>query len=405
MTFNRIFLVVLDSVGIGELPDAPEFNDEGAHTLGHIAEKMNGLEVPHLEELGLGHIEPIQGISSQNKPSAHYGKMAEVSIGKDTSTGHWEIMGLKVSTPFNTYPEGFPKELIDEFSQQIGRGVLGNKPASGTEILDELGEEHMKSGNVIVYTSADSVFQIAAHEEIVPLNELYQICEVARKLTMEDSEYPVLRVIARPFIGKPGQFERTSNRHDYSLKPPGKTVMNRLVEQGLESIAIGKISDIYAGEGVTQSIKTKDNMDGVNKLLEVMDRSFTGLSFLNLVDFDAKFGHRRNPLGYGSALQEFDQRLPEILNKLTENDLLILTADHGNDPIHHGTDHTREYVPLLVFHKGITEGSSLGVRQTFADIGVTVAENFGVESPEIGISFLKDIEAPAGPGTTIAGGK
>lgn len=397
MAFNRTFLIVLDSVGIGELPDAHDFNDKGAHTLGHIAEKMNGLKVPHLEQLGLGHIEPIEGVSTQYKPLSHYGKMAEVSVGKDTSTGHWEIMGLKVSTPFHTYPDGFPKELIDEFSKRIGRGVLGNKPASGTEILVELGEEHMKSGDVIVYTSADSVFQIAAHEEIVPLDELYKICETARELTMEDSPYPVLRVIARPFIGQPGQFERTSNRRDYSLKPPGKTVMNRLADHGLESIAIGKISDIYAGEGVTQSIKTKDNMDGVNKLLEVMDQSFTGLSFLNLVDFDAKFGHRRDPLGYGMALQEFDQRLPEILNKLTDTDLLIITADHGNDPVHHGTDHTREYVPLLVFHKGINDGRNLGVRQTFADIGATVAENYGVELPEIGVSFLKEIEAPNGP--------
>ncbi|MEW9669659.1 phosphopentomutase [Ammoniphilus sp. 3BR4] len=391
MKFDRIFLIVLDSVGIGELPDADKFGDKGAHTLGHIAEKMNGLNIPHMQALGLGNIEALQGVEAPSETKAHYGKMAEVSVGKDTSTGHWEIMGLKVSTPFNTYPEGFPKELIETFSKRIGRGVLGNKPASGTEIIAELGEEHIKTGDVIVYTSADSVFQIAAHEEVVPLDELYRICEAARELTLEQSEYPVLRVIARPFIGSPGQFSRTANRKDYSLKPPGKTVMNHLVDAGYDSIAIGKISDIYAGEGVSDSVKTKDNMDGVNKLLEVMDRDFKGLAFLNLVDFDALFGHRRDPIGYGQALVDFDARLPEIQSKLREKDLLILTADHGNDPIHHGTDHTREYVPLLVYHAGLTQGGNLGVRETFADIGATVAENFEVNAPEIGTSFLKDI--------------
>ncbi|MBP1933531.1 phosphopentomutase [Ammoniphilus resinae] len=391
MDFQRVFLIVLDSVGIGELPDADQFNDRGAHTLGHIAEKMERLHVPHLERLGLGKIAPLQGVSAEVSAMAYYGKMAEISVGKDTSTGHWEIMGLHVKTPFPTYPNGFPQPLIEEFSKRIGRGVLGNKPASGTEIIAELGEQHIKTGDVIVYTSADSVFQIAAHEEIVPLEELYRICEVAREMTLE-GEYPVLRVIARPFVGAPGHFTRTANRHDYSVTPPGLTVMNRLVDEGFESIAIGKISDIYAGMGVTDSMKTKSNMDGVDKFLDVMERDFQGLAFVNLVDFDALFGHRRDPHGYGRAIEEFDARVPEILSKLKDNDLLIITADHGNDPIHHGTDHTREYVPLLVYHTKIDQAESLGVRETFADVGATIADNFGVTMPSIGKSFLQVVK-------------
>ncbi|OAJ74744.1 phosphopentomutase [Brevibacillus sp. SKDU10] len=388
--FSRVFLIVLDSVGIGELPDAKKFNDEGSHTLGHIAQKVDGFALPHLAELGLGTIAPLHNVPAVAAPRAHYGKMKEISMGKDTTTGHWEIMGLHVSTPFNTYPDGFPQELIEEFEQRIGRKVLGNKVASGTEILDELGEEHMKTGAVIVYTSADSVFQVAAHEEIVPLEELYKICEIARELTLRD-EYAVTRVIARPFLGKPGAFERTSNRHDYSVKPFDKTVMNNLVEAGLTSIAIGKISDIYAGEGVSKEIRSKDNMDGVDKLLQSMQESFTGLSFVNLVDFDAKYGHRRDPEGYGKALMEFDARVPELLAALKENDLLIITADHGNDPTHHGTDHTREYVPILAYYKNLETGKNLGVRETFADLGATIAENFEVKMPKIGQSFLAQL--------------
>lgn len=388
--FSRVFLIVLDSVGIGELPDAKKFNDEGSHTLGHIAQKVDGFALPHLAELGLGTIAPLHNVPAVAAPRAHYGKMKEISMGKDTTTGHWEIMGLHVSTPFNTYPDGFPQELIEEFEQRIGRKVLGNKVASGTEILDELGEEHMKTGAVIVYTSADSVFQVAAHEEIVPLEELYKICEIARELTLRE-EYAVTRVIARPFLGKPGAFERTSNRHDYSVKPFDKTVMNNLVEAGLTSIAIGKISDIYAGEGVSKEIRSKDNMDGVDKLLQSMQESFTGLSFVNLVDFDAKYGHRRDPEGYGKALMEFDARVPELLAALKENDLLIITADHGNDPTHHGTDHTREYVPILAYYKNLETGKNLGVRETFADLGATIAENFEVKMPNIGQSFLAQL--------------
>lgn len=385
--FSRIFLVVMDSVGIGELPDANRFNDVGAHTLGHIAETVKGFALPYLQKLGLGNIAPLQHVEAVAHPAAHYGKMNEISIGKDTSTGHWEIMGLHVSTPFNTFPNGFPQELIEEFEQRIGRKVIGNKVASGTEILDELGQQHMETGDVIVYTSADSVFQVAAHEEIIPLQELYRICEIARELTLRD-EYSVTRVIARPFLGKPGAFVRTANRHDYSVKPYGPTVMNRLVDAGFDSIAIGKISDIYADEGITQAIRTKDNMDGVDQILATMKQDFTGLSFVNLVDFDAKYGHRRDPEGYGRALMEFDARIPELLSALGEKDLLLITADHGNDPTYHGTDHTREYVPLLAFHKGIQEGVNLGIRETFADLGATVADNFGVKLPDIGKSFL-----------------
>ncbi|MED4751154.1 phosphopentomutase [Brevibacillus choshinensis] len=387
MRFSRIFLIVMDSVGIGELPDAPKFRDEGAHTLGHIAERVAGFRLPNLEKLGLGNIVPINNVPATAAPLAHYGKMQEISMGKDTTTGHWEIMGLHVSTPFNTYPDGFPSSLISEFEQRIGRKVLGNKVASGTDILDELGEEHMKTGNVIVYTSADSVFQVAAHEDVIPLNELYRICEIARELTLRD-EFAVTRVIARPFEGEPGHFSRTSNRHDYSVKPFSPTVMNHVQDAGLSSIAIGKISDIYAEEGITKSIRTKDNMDGVDQLLGTMKESFAGLSFVNLVDFDAKFGHRRDPQGYGEALMEFDARIPELLSALLDGDLLVITADHGNDPVHHGTDHTREYVPLLAYHKGITVGTDLGVRETFADLGATIADNFDVKAPSIGKSFL-----------------
>jgi phosphopentomutase len=390
LRFSRVFLIVLDSVGIGEQPDAPRFRDEGANTLGHIAERVARFRMPNMEKLGLGNIAPLQHVPAVTHPMAHYGKMQEISMGKDTTTGHWEIMGLHVSTPFNTYPDGFPDALIQEFESRIGRKVLGNKVASGTDILDELGEEHMKTGNVIVYTSADSVFQVAAHEEIIPLEELYRICQIARELTLQD-EFAVTRVIARPFVGEPGSFTRTSNRHDYSVKPFAPTVMNHLQAAGFSSIAIGKISDIYAEEGITRSIRTKDNMDGVDQLLHTMTESFTGLSFVNLVDFDAKYGHRRDLEGYGQALMEFDARIPEILSPLKEDDLLVITADHGNDPVHHGSDHTREYVPLVVYHKGISTGTDLGVRETFADLGATIADNFGVTLPSIGKSFLNRV--------------
>ncbi|MEN2766122.1 phosphopentomutase [Ornithinibacillus xuwenensis] len=389
--YNRVFIIVLDSVGIGEAPDAEKFNDLGADTLGHIAEHMKGLHMPNMAELGLSNIREIQGVQKAANPKAHFTKMQEASNGKDTMTGHWEIMGLHIEQPFQTFPDGFPDELIQELESRTGRKVIGNKPASGTAILDELGQEHMETGALIVYTSADSVLQIAAHENVISIEEQYRICEIARELTL-DEKYMVGRVIARPFIGQPGAFERTSNRHDYALKPFGKTVMNTLKDENYDVLAIGKISDIYDGEGVTKSIRTKDNEDGMTKLVESMDMEFNGISFLNLVDFDAKYGHRRDPQGYGEALEAFDKRLPEVLAKLRQDDLLIITADHGNDPVHHGTDHTREYVPLLVHHKGIEVGKELPLRQTFADIGATVADNFNVELPENGKSFLHEIE-------------
>ncbi|WNB93653.1 phosphopentomutase [Bacillus sp. NEB1478] len=389
--FKRTFLIVMDSVGIGEAPDAEKFGDKGSHTLGHIAERMNGLKVPNLEKLGLGNIDPsIKGVSPSTKPDANYAKLPELSNGKDTMTGHWEIMGLHIKEPFQTFPDGFPDELIDMLTEKWGRGILGNKAASGTEIITELGEEHMKTGKLIVYTSADSVLQIAAHEDVVPIDELYKICETAREMT-RDGKYMLGRIIARPFVGEPGAFERTSNRHDYALKPFGRTIMNELQDGGFDSIALGKISDIFDGEGVTKAIRTKSNMDGMDKLIQSMDDDFTGLNFLNLVDFDALFGHRRDPEGYGKALEEFDNRLTEVLDKLQDDDLLMITADHGNDPVHHGTDHTREYVPLLVFHKGIETGKELNVGNTFADIGATIAEIYDVKKPEIGSSFLNQL--------------
>lgn len=386
-TFKRVFLIVMDSVGIGEAPDAKGFGDEGAHTLLHIAEEMKGLHMPNMEQLGLSNIEVIPGIEPAEKPMAYYTKMQEASNGKDTMTGHWEIMGLNIETPFRVFPDGFPDELIQELEERTGRTVIGNKPASGTGILDELGEEHMKTGALIVYTSADSVIQIAAHEEIVPLDELYKICKIAREMTLRE-EYMLGRVIARPFLGTPGNFVRTANRHDYALKPYDRTVMNELKDAGYDVLAIGKISDIYDGEGVTQSLRTVSNMDGMDKLMETIHTDFTGLSFLNLVDFDAMYGHRRDPIGYGKALEEYDARLTEVLAEMKEDDLLIITADHGNDPVHHGTDHTREYVPLLVYSKKLAHPAEMPLRHTFADIGATVAENFDVTMPKHGKSFL-----------------
>lgn len=388
--FERIHLIVLDSVGIGEAPDAEAFGDKGADTLGHIAEAVGGLHMPNMAKLGLGNITAVEGIQPAEKPAAYYGKLQEASVGKDTMTGHWEIMGLNIDTPFKVYPDGFPQELIQQLEEKTGRKVIGNKPASGTEILDELGQEHMETGAIIVYTSADPVLQIAAHEEIVPLEELYRICEIARELTLEP-EFLVGRVIARPFLGEPGAFKRTSNRHDYALKPFERTVMNELKDVGKDVIAIGKINDIYNGEGVTEALRTKDNMDGMDKLAEVAGKPFNGMSFLNLVDFDALYGHRRDPKGYAEALEAFDRRLPEVLEKLGEDDLLIITADHGNDPTFPGTDHTREYVPLLLFSPRFDGGQELPLGETFADIGATIAENFSAEMPKFGKSILSKL--------------
>ncbi|WP_217560984.1 phosphopentomutase [Paenibacillus sp. GbtcB18] len=391
-TFKRIHLIVLDSVGIGEAPDAAKFDDFDVDTLGHIARERGGLNMPNMAKLGLSNIRPIEGVPAADKPLAYYTKMQEASNGKDTMTGHWEIMGLNIETPFRVFPDGFPDELIGRIEEKTGRKVIGNKPASGTEIIDELGEEHVKTGALIIYTSADSVLQIAAHEDVVPLKELYEICEFCREITLEDP-YMLGRIIARPFVGEVGSFKRTANRHDYALKPFGRTTMNELKDGGFDVIALGKISDIYDGEGVTKAVRTASNMDGMDKLVDTLGESFTGLSFLNLVDFDALFGHRRDPQGYGQALEEYDARLPEVFAKLTDEDLLIVTADHGNDPTYRGTDHTREYVPLLVYSPRFADGGKeLPLRRTFADIGATVADNFGVTLPAHGTSFLADLK-------------
>lgn len=391
-SFKRIHLIVMDSVGIGEAPDAAQFDDVGADTFGHIAEQCGGLNMPNMAKLGLSNIRQIPGVKAADNPMAYYCKMQETSRGKDTMTGHWEIMGLYIDTPFRVFPDGFPDELIQRIEEKTGRKVIGNKPASGTEIIKELGEEHVKTGALIVYTSADSVLQIAAHEEVVPLKELYEICEFCREITRDDP-YMLGRIIARPFVGEPGNFTRTANRHDYALKPFGRTTMNELKDQGYDVISLGKISDIYDGEGITKAIRTKSNMDGMDKFIATLDESFTGLSFINLVDFDALFGHRRDPQGYGQALEEYDARLPEVFAKLGEDDLLLITADHGNDPTYKGTDHTREYVPLLAYSPRFTDGGrELPLRRTFADIGATVADNFGVTLPKYGESFLADLK-------------
>ncbi|NMM52092.1 phosphopentomutase [Paenibacillus aquistagni] len=390
-SFKRIHVIVMDSVGIGEAPDAAEFDDVGADTLGHIAKSRGGLNLPNMARLGLSHIREIDGVERTEHPLAYYGKMQEASRGKDTMTGHWEIMGLYIDTPFRVFPDGFPDELITRIESKTGRKVIGNKPASGTEIMAELGEEQMKTGALIVYTSADSVLQIAAHEEIIPLEELYEICEYCREITRDDP-YMLGRIIARPFVGEPGAFTRTANRHDYALKPFGRTTMNELKDQGYDVIALGKISDIYDGEGITKAIRTKSNQDGMDKLVETLDESFNGISFLNLVDFDALYGHRRDPHGYAEALEAFDARLPEVLDKLPDEDLLIITADHGNDPTYKGTDHTREYVPLLVYSpRFVNGGAPLALRQTFADIGASIADNFKIQMPAYGTSFLQEL--------------
>ncbi|WP_274309636.1 phosphopentomutase [Solibacillus daqui] len=389
--FKKIHVIVMDSVGIGEAPDADKFGDVGSHTLGHIAEKMNGLNMPTMEKMGLSNIRELQGIAKSESPAAYYGMMQEASVGKDTMTGHWEIMGLNIDKPFKVYPEGFPQDLITKLEAATGRKVLCNLPYSGTAVIDDYAKEHMETGAIIVYTSADPVLQIAAHEEIIPVDELYKICEIARELTL-DPKFLVGRVIARPFVGVPGNFTRTSNRHDYALTPFGRTTMAEMKDEGLDVIAIGKISDIFNGDGVTEAIRTKNNTDGMDKMADVVRRDFNGLSFLNLVDFDANFGHRRDPIGYGEALEEFDRRLPEVLEALSEDDLLIITADHGNDPTFPGTDHTREYVPLIVYSPRFKQGTELPLRETFADIAATVAANFNIAAPEFGKSFLNELK-------------
>lgn len=383
---NQVTLIVIDSLGVGEQPDAAKYGDMGSNTLGNTAKAVGGLKMPHLGALGLGNIIDVAGVPPVDRPAAAYGKMTEVSAGKDTTTGHWEIAGVILEKPFPVYPEAFPPELVSEFEERIGRGTLGNEVASGTEIIARLGEEHIRTGKPIVYTSADSVFQIAAHEEIIPLEELYRICRVAREMLVGD--HAVGRVIARPFIGQPGAFQRTPNRHDFSLKPPAPTLLDLLKEKGLEVMAVGKIEDIFAGQGITDAVHTKENMDGVDKTLAFMKQDRRGLVFANLVDFDSSYGHRNDPEGYGKALEQLDRRVPELLAATTGDRLLIITADHGCDPTTASTDHSREYVPLLVYGPQVKAGIQLGTRKTFADISATIAELFGLQTG-VGTSFTK----------------
>ncbi|WP_425287114.1 phosphopentomutase [Proteiniborus ethanoligenes] len=382
---NNVTLIVLDSVGIGELPDANKYGDEGSNTLGNIIKKTKGVKLNNLNNLGLGAIEGVEGLDSINNIIGSYGRLAESSAGKDTTTGHWEIGGIILKEPFPTFPDGFPEELILKYEMLIGTKTLGNKVASGTVIIDELGEEHMKTGYPIIYTSADSVFQIAAHEDIIPINRLYEICEIARGILKD--KYAVGRVIARPFIGRPGAFSRTSNRKDFSLKPVDKTMLDFIKEAGMEVMAVGKIEDIYSGQGITRSIHTSDNMDGIDKTIEFMKEHKKGLIFTNLVDFDMKYGHRNDAEGYARALEEFDNRLPEIIENLSDDEVLMITADHGCDPTTASTDHSREYVPILIYGKMIKNGVNLGTRKTFADIGATIMNLLGLEGLNNGESF------------------
>ena len=378
--------MVLDSVGVGALPDADEYGDAGAATLPHAAEAAGGLSLPNLEKLGLGCIVPIAGVSPVDKPLGYHGKMAEMSKGKDTTSGHWELMGLIVEEPFSVFPDGFPLEIVDPFVQATGRGILGNKPASGTQIVEELGEEHLRTGSWILYTSADSVFQLAAHEERVPLDELYQACQTARQ---QLNPWRVGRVIARPFVGQPGSFHRTYNRHDYSMAPDGPIVLEALQQAGIQVTGVGKIRDIYAGVGVDNSITTEGNQDGLDRLATLLDERTTGLVFANLIDFDMRFGHRRNPSGYTHSLEEFDHGLQRLMERMTADDLLLITADHGCDPTFTAhTDHTREYVPVIMWSPRFKAGGDLGARETFADLGATVADALGAEWYGPGRSFL-----------------
>ncbi|MCA9973959.1 MAG: phosphopentomutase [Anaerolineales bacterium] len=389
MDINRMVVVVLDSVGIGEAPDAAVFGDVGSHTLGNTARAVGGLRLPNLERMGLGNIAILQGVVPQTAPTAVYGRLQEVSAGKDTTTGHWELMGVPLERPFPLYPNGFPPDVMDAFEAAIGRGALGNVPASGTVIIEELGAEHLRTGKPIVYTSGDSVFQIAAHEEVIPVDELYAMCRAARQILRGPHE--VSRVIARPFVGQPGAFRRTANRHDFSVKPPAPTVLDLLKTAGLMVHAVGKINDIFDGQGITDYVYTADNMDGVDKTLAALrERPRRGLIFTNLVDFDAQFGHRNNPRGYADALAAFDARLPALLAALAPDDVLVLTADHGNDPTTPGTDHSRELVPILLTGQPLRRGASLGTR-AFADLGATIADVFGVGPTRAGESFKADI--------------
>lgn len=395
MRFNRVFVIVLDSLGIGPMADSARFDDAGADTLGHISEIVEHLDIPNLQRLGLANLKALKQVKPAEHPEGYFMAMNEASNGKDTMTGHWEMMGIRTDKPFITFTEhGFPKELIDELEKRCGRKIIGNKAASGTEILEELGEQEVNEGKLIVYTSADSVLQICGNEETMGLETLYHYCEIARELTMRD-EWRVGRVIARPYVGKKrGEFKRTSNRHDYALKPTGPTALNALKDAGYDVISVGKINDIFVGEGITESNHSDSSVHGMQQTIDIAKRDFKGLCFTNLVDFDALWGHRRNPVGYGEEIEKFDKKLGELLPLLREDDLLILTADHGNDPTYKGTDHTREQVPFIAYSPSDTESGKLDTSDTFAVIGATIADNFGVRMPEgtIGTSMLDQIK-------------
>lgn len=393
--YNRVFVIVVDSLGVGEMPDSENFGDVGVNTLVHISESVDTFEIPNLKRIGIANLCPLKQVEPEEKPLGYYTKMSERSLGKDTMTGHWEIMGLETTKPFITFTEhGFPPELIRELEERTGRTVIGNKSASGTEILEELAEEEIATGHMIVYTSADSVLQICGNEETFGLDELYRCCEIARDITMKD-EWKVGRVIARPYVGKKkGEFKRTSNRHDYALKPSGKTALDALKEHGFDVISIGKIKDIFDGEGITRALKSKSSVHGMEQTIETAREDFHGLCFVNLVDFDALWGHRRDPQGYAQEIEKFDQNLGILMQDLREDDLLIITADHGNDPTYTGTDHTREKVPFLAYSRSMEGSGPLPETDTFAVIGATIAENFGVKMPEntIGTSLLDSLK-------------
>ena len=387
---KRVTVFVLDGVGAGEAPDAADYGDVGSNSLSNTARIVGGLNLPNMEKLGFGHITPMVGVSAVKDPQGAFGRMRPKSAGKDSVTGHWELMGIYLEEPFPTYPEGFPKDVLDEFTKLTGLEVLGNKAASGTAIIEELGEEHMRTGKPIVYTSADSVFQIAAHEEIIPLKRLYELCEISRKMLA--GKHAVGRVIARPFVGEgPGKFTRTKNRHDYSRYADSDNVMDKLLKAGLSVYATGKIDDLFGNRGITVTNHTTNNADSIQATIEFMQKDFEGLLFANLIEFDQVYGHRNDPKGYAGALEAFDAALPEIMANMMDDEIIMVVADHGVDPTTASTDHSRENIPLLVFGKPVTAGTYLGVRETFADVGATIADIFDLPAPEIGKSFLSEI--------------
>lgn len=393
--YKRVFVIVMDSLGIGAMKDSEKFGDIRVDTLGHIAESVDSLTIPNLQKLGIANLHPIKHVNKVENPMGYYAALNEASVGKDTMTGHWEMMGLHIQKPFQTFTDtGFPKELIEELEKRCNRKIVGNKSASGTEILDEYGEHEIATGDMIVYTSADSVLQICGHEKYMGLENLYKYCEIARELTMKD-EWKVGRIIARPYIGeKKGEFVRTSNRHDYALKPYGQTALNALKDAGYDVISVGKIADIFVEEGITKAYKSKSSVHGMEQTIEISKDDFTGLCFVNLVDFDALWGHRRNPVGYAQEIEKFDKNLGVLLPNLKDDDLLIITADHGNDPTYKGTDHTREQVPFLAYSPSMIGNGDLGTFDTFAIIGNTIADNFEVKMPEgtIGYSILEKLK-------------